>query len=158
MRTIETTVEIDAAPEAVWAVLTDTAAYPDWNPFVRSLEGDLRIGARLHVCLQPPGGRAITMRPTVEVFDAPRELRWLGRLGLPRVFDGEHRFTIQSLDGGTRSRFVQAETFRGVLVPFVGSVLRTTRAGFEAMNDALRGRVAAVDVDGVRRGQPRCSS
>jgi hypothetical protein len=148
MRTIETTTEIDAPPEAVWAVLTDTAAYPDWNPFVRSFEGDLRVGARLQVRLHPPGGRAITMRPTIRVVDAPSELRWLGRLGLPRIFDGEHRFTVEPLDGGTRSRFVQAETFRGVLVPLVGSVLRSTEAGFEAMNDALRDRVAAVDVTG----------
>jgi hypothetical protein len=144
MHTIETKIEIDATPEAVWAVLVDTAAYPDWNPFVRSLEGDLRVGERVRVRLQPSDGRGITIRPVLRVVDEPHELRWLGRLGLPRIFDGEHRFTIESLDDGTRSRFVHAETFRGVLVPFVGSMLRTTAVGFEAFNEALRDRVAAI--------------
>lgn len=145
MRTIEKSIEIDAPPAAVWAVLSDIAAYPDWNPFIPSFEGDLRVGERVRVRLQPPGGRGITMRPTLRVVDAPRELRWFGRLGLPRVFDGEHRFTIEPIDGATRSRFVQAEEFHGVLVPFVGSLLRTTANGFDAMNTALRDRVMAID-------------
>ena len=144
MRTIETKIEIDAPPEAVWAVLVDTAVYPAWNPFIRSFEGELRVGERVAVRLQPPGGRGITLRPVLRVVDAPNELRWFGRLGLPRIFDGEHRFTVEPLDDGTRSRFVHAEKFRGVLVPFVGSLLRNTEIGFDAMNVALRDRVAAI--------------
>jgi hypothetical protein len=148
MRDVETSVEIEARPEQVWDVLTDTASYPDWNPFIRKLDGDLRVGERIHVQLQPPGGRAFSLKPTLRVVDAPRELRWLGRFGLPRIFDGEHRFVIEPLDGGTRSRFVHGESFRGVLVPFVGSLLRRTVTGFEAMNDALRDRVGS----NARRG------
>lgn len=60
MRSIETTIEIDASPAEVWEALTDAAAYPDWNPFIRSLEGDLQVGAKLRVRIEPPNGRGIT--------------------------------------------------------------------------------------------------
>ena len=145
MKHIEASTQIDAPPAAVWRVFADFASYPDWNPFVRTLEGQVEVGQRLHVRLQPPGRRAITMRPVVRAYSPERELRWLGRLGLPRIFDGEHRFVIEPLDDGNRTRFVQSETFRGVLVPFLGSLFRTTETAFASMNEALRDRVEALD-------------
>ena len=42
----------------------------------------------------------MTMHPTVPVAEPGRELRWLGRLGLPGVFDGEHRFEIHETEPG----------------------------------------------------------
>ena len=142
MREIVTTIDIDAPPAEVWAVLEDTAAYPDWNPFVVALEGELAAGRKLAVTIRPPGGRGITLKPTVLEVEPGISLRWLGRLGVPRIFDGEHSFTLEPIDGGRRTRFVHGERFRGVLVPFVGSLLRRTEAGFVAMNEALRDRVA----------------
>jgi hypothetical protein len=144
MRRIETHLEIEAPPSSVWAVLADTARYPEWNPFVTSIDGELDRGARLRVRLRTPKGRGMTLRPTVLVAEPGHELRWLGRLGLPRLFDGEHQFVLEALSGGTRTRFVQAETFRGVLVPLLGRVLDDTEDGFVAMNEALRDRVRAV--------------
>jgi len=73
-----------------------------------------------------------------------RELRWLGRLGLPRLFDGEHIFQIEPL-GPTRARFIQRERFRGLLVPLLArSLNRDARRGFEEMNHALQARVHAA--------------
>jgi hypothetical protein len=139
---IRTEIEIAAPAEVVWAVLTETAAYPEWNPFLPSIEGPLRVGARLRVRFQPPGGRAMTMRPRLLVVDAPHELRWLGRLGLPRVFDGEHVFRIEPL-AADRVRFIQSEQFRGILVPLLRSTRRRAARGFEALNAALKARAEA---------------
>ena len=135
-------IEIDADPQAVWAVLTDFAAYPNWNPFIVSIDGDQRVGARLRARLQPPGARGITMRPTVTVSEPRQAFGWLGRLGgVPHLFDGAHRFDLEPLDGGARTRLVQSERFRGVLLPLVRrSVLPATLAGFDAMNRALAER------------------
>jgi hypothetical protein len=133
-------IEIEATPEAVWAVLADTASYPDWNPFVRRLEGELREGERLEARIAPPGGREMTFKPVVLAAQPGRELRWLGRLLLPHLFDGEHSFRLERLDDG-RTRFVQSESFSGLLVPLLRSSLEKTRRGFEEMNAALKERV-----------------
>jgi hypothetical protein len=69
-----------------------------------------------------------------------RQLRWLGRLLVPGLFDGEHRFTIRPLGDG-QVRLVQQEDFRGLLVPLLaGSLDRRTLPAFEQMNQALKRR------------------
>ena len=137
---------IDAAPGRVWAVLMDFEAYPEWNPFITSIHGEREMGARLRARLQPEGGRGITMSPSVTVNERGAAFGWLGKLGgVPHLFDGAHRFEVQPIDGGTRTRFVQSERFRGILLPLVRrSILPPTLAGFEAMNRALADRAAAA--------------
>jgi uncharacterized protein YndB with AHSA1/START domain len=49
-------IEIDARPEEVWHVLMDFRSYPEWNPFIVSIEGEARPGARLKVRIAPPTG------------------------------------------------------------------------------------------------------
>jgi hypothetical protein len=139
---LETSIDIDAPPEAVWAVLADLPSYPDWNPFIRAAKGTLAPGERLDVEIQPERGRAMRFKPTVITAEPGRELRWLGKLLVRGIFDGEHRFTIEPAGHGTR--LVQAERFTGVLVPFLAKRLRRgTLPGFVLMNEALRARVAA---------------
>jgi hypothetical protein len=140
---IDTEIEIAAAPERVWAILADFARYPEWNPFIRSIDGRLEEGARLTAHIVPPNGRGMTFRPRVTALEPARELRWLGRLGVPGIFDGEHRLVIEPLADG-RTKLRHSESFRGVLVPMLAKSLDTgTRAGFEAMNRALKARVEA---------------
>jgi hypothetical protein len=139
-------IEIDAEPDRVWAVLMDFEAYPDWNPFITTIQGERTVGARLRAHLQPAGGRGITMTPSVTVNEPGSAFGWLGKLGVPHLFDGAHRFELQPIDGGSRTRFVQSERFRGILLSLVRrSILPATLAGFEAMNRALAERVIAVE-------------
>jgi hypothetical protein len=71
-----------------------------------------------------------------------RELRWLGHLFTPGIFDGEHRFTLAPLDGGGRTSVTHAESVSGVLAPILWRVVGgPTGRGFEAMNAALKTRV-----------------
>ena len=139
MRRIETAIDIAAPPEAVWGVLVDFAAYPDWNPFIRRLQGEARVGARLEVTVQPPGGKPMTFKPTVLAAEPARELRWLGRVLMPGLFDGEHGFRLEATAGGCRLH--HGETFGGILVPLFGKMLDDTERGFAALNAALKERV-----------------
>jgi hypothetical protein len=143
VRTIQAVTDIDAPIETVWAELAAVSAYPAWNPFITRFDGDLVVGGRVAVRIAPPGGRPMTFRPTITVVEEAQRLEWLGRLLVPGIFDGRHSFRLEARADG-RTRLTQAEQFGGVLVPLAPSTLEKTRAGFEAMNQALRLRAEAA--------------
>ncbi|MGH3088719.1 MAG: SRPBCC family protein [Rubrobacteraceae bacterium] len=140
-REIATGVEIEGSPDQVWKELADFESYDEWNPFIPSAKGRISEGEKLEVRIAPPGSGGMTFKPEALVAEPDRELRWLGRLLLPGVFDGEHYFLMESAGSG-RTRFVQGEKFNGLLVPFLWKSLDAdTRHGFEEMNRALKQRV-----------------
>jgi len=140
MKVLHTEIEIQASEEQVWQMLTDFDSFPGWNPFIRHIKGEAKVGAKLEVYLQPSGARGMTFKPTILVVEPNHILSWLGRLLLPRLFDGEHSFTIEVLDEN-RIRFTQSEKFTGILVPFLARSLDTdTKRGFTEMNQALKAR------------------
>jgi hypothetical protein len=142
MKVIEHTIDIAASPQVVWDVLTDVDRYGEWNPFLTIDRMSAAVGDRLEVTVRP-GRRTMTFRPTVTACEAGREISWLGRFLAPRIVDGAHSICVEPLPDGT-TRFRQREEFRGVLVPFLPSMLRATSAGFEAMNAALAIRAEAT--------------
>ena len=142
---IYTEIEIQASDEQVWNLLTDFASFPYWNLFIRQISGSLSEGAKLTVQFQPPGTDGMTFRPTVLTVEPNRKLRWLGHFLIPGLFDGEHSFIIEPLasdvyDGlRLRVRFIQQESFHGLLVPLLARRLNIdVRQGFEAMNQTLK--------------------
>ena len=136
--TIQTDVTINTTASKVWQILTDFEAYPQWNPFIRQIAGEARPGQQLMIELNSSGYTTV-FRPTVLVVQPERELRWIGRIFIPGIFDGEHSLVIEPL-GANRVRFIQSETFRGILVPFSGAILRDTEQSFQEMNQALKKR------------------
>jgi hypothetical protein len=137
---LHTELHIQASPAEVWAVLTDFVHYPDWNPFVRSLTGEVSVGQRVTIQVGPPDGQVMTFRPRIRAFEKNKELRWLGSLWFRGLFDGEHCFElIGQSDGSTTLR--HGEKFGGVLVPLMKKQLDTdTRKGFEALNQRIKER------------------
>jgi len=143
-KSLQTRIDIDAPVDVVWKTLTDTAEYAAWNPFIKHLEGDLVVGNTLAATIQGVGQSPMNFTPKVLVSDENKELRWIGGAAIRGIFDGEHYFILeQAPNGGTR--FTHGENFRGMLVlvimPFIGE---STRAGFEAMNKALKARAEAA--------------
>jgi hypothetical protein len=137
VKTMSATIQIDAPPEAVWAVLTDLGRYPDWNPLFREASGRVAVGNRIKLrSVHPASGRMMTVEPKITVADPGAELRWVS--SLPGIISGEHRFALTPADGGTRLQ--QSETFHGLLAAFPLKTFTQAETSFRALNEALKQR------------------
>lgn len=135
---IKTAILIHATPVKVWATLTDFDNYPSWNPFVKFLRGDVKVGNKITVQLEQSKGKTMTFKPKVLAFDVNKEFRWQGHLLFKGLFDGEHKFELVDNGNGTTT-FCHSEKFNGLLVSLFSKQLDTnTKTGFEAMNKKLK--------------------
>ena len=133
---LKTSITIQATPQEVWAVLTNFEEYPSWNPYIKSLTGNVKVGQKIKVDL---GKMKFT--PKVLVFEDNSEFKWSGHLLFPGVFDGKHRFQLLDNGDGTTT-FIQSEEFKGILVPlFKKKLLTETKVDFEKMNLAIKQKV-----------------
>ncbi len=139
---LRTEVEIQAPAEHVYAVLCDFARYPEWNPFITSIAGQLAVGQQLDVELSLPEGSSYQLKPRLIGLRSDAEaceLRWRGAFLLPALLEAEHFFSVTPL-GPRRCRFVQGENFSGFLLRFAGNTLTLTARGFVYMNQAIKKR------------------
>lgn len=135
---IITEILIHATPEKVWAILTNFNNYPNWNPFIKSIKGDVKTGNKIAARIEPPDANGMTFKPTVLSFETNKELSWIGHLLFTGLFDGEHHFRLIDNKNGTTT-FIQSEKFNGILVPLFKKQLDdNTKRGFEAMNKKLK--------------------
>jgi hypothetical protein len=137
-------IRIRAAPGRIWEILTDFQKYPEWNPFIRTIGGDPAEGAEISADLRPQGGTGMTIHPVITKVVPGQELRWVGRLFVRGLFDGEHIFEILPSDADS-CLFVQHEYFSGILIPLLENMLKNeTARGFDGMNKALKARASTL--------------
>ncbi len=138
VKEIHTEINVDTTSDRVWNHLVGFDHYPKWNPFIKNISGELNEGSQINVTIQPPGGEPMDFKPKLLVVKKNEELRWIGQVLIPGLFDGEHYFKIEEIpEGGVR--FIYGERFRGILaLLFWSSVEPGTKQGFQEMNEALR--------------------
>lgn len=147
---IRTECVIPAPPAKVWAVLSDFAAWPHWNPLNLSAVGELKPGAKVAMVFRdlpnPKPGAVIRQTVTLVAVAPERELAWAGHA--PLLFKGRHGFLLtphgRNGDGGTH--VLHTEDLSGLL-PATWSAEKIARdfvPAYEAVNVALAARVAAT--------------
>jgi hypothetical protein len=137
MKSLITEIIIDASVATVWRHLTDLEGYVDWNPFIHSA-GRAVVGETLVNTMFPHDSKPQVFRPVVLEVDEHRSFRWLGHLFVSGLFDGEHYFRLEAL-APNQTKLIHGENFGGLLVkPILWMVGERTKAGFEAMNVALK--------------------
>ena len=138
MKEIYSEIQIKGSPALIWKVFTECEKYPEWNPFIKSLDGNIKKGKFIEVFIQPPDMKGMTFKSKIISYDEYKELSWKGSFIIPGLFDGTHTFKLESVDD-EHTNFIQKEEFKGLFLPFFKRDMHEkTEKGFELMNEALK--------------------
>ncbi|WP_341241970.1 SRPBCC family protein [uncultured Nocardioides sp.] len=128
-------IEVAATPAQTWALVSDVRRMPEWSPQVRRTfvpGGAVRLGSRM-VNLNHRGWMHWPTQAKVVRFEPHREVAF-------RVVENRTvwSFTLEPLDGGTRTRIVhRRETPEGVS-PLSLGLTKVAFGGVPAFTDELR--------------------
>jgi len=139
---IKTEIMIHADQEAIWKVLSNFSAYPEWNDFFKTISGEAKEGSTLQITITPPNAKPMSFTPTILLAKPQKELRWRGAFLYPWIFQGEHYFLLEKISD-KQTRFIHGEKFTGLLTPIfkLMGFERNTRLGFEQFNTAIKAKV-----------------
>lgn len=138
---VNVSIEIDAPPARVWAVVMDPERLGDWVTIQRAL----------HEATPGPPAVGHTMRQTMVLRGAPFDVRWeLAACEAPRHADWAGRgparsrarteYRLHGLDGDRRTRFDYRNDFRAPLGP-LGAVASRALVGGLPRQEAERSLV-----------------
>lgn len=139
MKAWHSTTTIAAAPETIWAILTDGARYPEWDPYAERIEGQIAPGARIVVYTKVAPGRAFPV--TVKEFAPARRMLWASGMPLG-LFKGERSFTLTPRGDGT-VEFTLREEFSGLLLGMIAPSLPDMTEPFQQFTAGLKARAEA---------------
>ncbi len=137
MKEIYSEIIINTSAQVVWNILTDFEKFGEWNPFIKEISGTLKEGSQLRIFIEPPNSKGMEFKPTLKKVETEKRIQWLGKVWIPKLFDGEHSWSINQINDNS-VLFIQKERFTGIFVPFFAELLKNTKSGFEMMNEALK--------------------
>ena len=79
MKSFEASSTIAAAPDTIWAILTDGASFPSWDSGVDRVEGQIAPGETIKVSVKVNPGRTFPVK--VPEFKPGQRMVWSG--GMP---------------------------------------------------------------------------
>ena len=135
MKAHDATAEIQASPDAIWAILTDAPGYQAWDSGVERVEGRIAPGEKITVRSQANPGRAFPVKVTE--FAPGQRMTWSGGMPLG-LFKGVRTFTLEPEDGATR--FVMREEYTGPLLPLIWRSMPDLGPSFRQFANGLKQR------------------
>jgi hypothetical protein len=140
MKAYSATTTIKASPEAIWAILTNGAAYPEWDPNAERIEGRIASGEKITAFTKLSPGRAFPVKVTE--FVPGRKMTWTGGMPLG-LFKGERTFTLAPRGDGV-TEFTLREEFSGPLLGIFGRSLPDLTTAFEQFAAGLKRRAESA--------------
>lgn len=140
MQEYSATTTIQATAERIWAILTEAAAYPQWDPNAERIEGRIALGERITAYTKLSPGRAFPV--TVSEFVPGQKMTWTGGLPLG-LFKGVRTFTLTPQRDGT-VQFTVREVFTGLLLPVFSRSLPDMTVPFAAFVAGLKRRAESA--------------
>jgi uncharacterized protein YndB with AHSA1/START domain len=140
---IATEIALQAPQERVWNILTDFAAYPEWNRLMKAVRGQAAPDAAIEVDLQYWGKPVQTVAGKITGYMAPKYLSWtyVHKLGA-WFLASEHVLRLKEKDDG-RVIFFQEVYHTGLGLRFRRrDVEHYVRLSLDKLNDDLKHRLS----------------
>ena len=138
MKEYHTNIKINKPIKDVWVFLTDFESYPNWNPFVGELSGNIKEGETIKTRIIPLGK---SYYPKILSFKKEEELIWQGKQGAMFLLAGKHYYKLRSIDIN-KTELLHGEYFTGLLSSFISKkLLKKMEKAFNDHNIALKQRV-----------------
>jgi hypothetical protein len=138
VQTYSASIDIAAAPEAVWAVLVDTAQWPAFDPYTERVEGQPGLGATITAYSTLAPGRPFQLKVTA--FEPLREFAWTGGLPLG-MLKNVRTHTLAPSGAGTH--FELKEVISGPMLGAIARSLPNLTEPFAAFCQGLKTRAEA---------------
>ena len=117
-----TSARIAAAPETVWSVLSDAAAYEQWNPEIVGIVGRFAPDTKFTARVRLGSGVVRNVPQRVTAFEPPGRMEWTGGLPLG-LFVGRRTFDYWILNAGRPGdKFLPGK--RGAIGEAISAMLR----------------------------------
>ena len=140
MPVYQTSFEVNASANRVWAVLKTLDRYSEWNPQIPLASGDLEEGSRVKLRLTLPSRPTMDVSATIEEARPGSLLTWRGHVVAPWLFEGYRKFAIAPITEG-RVCVTHVEDIHGLLAPLFSILMGTPlQKSHAALNEALRAR------------------
>lgn len=132
MKSYEVRRHIAAAPDAVWAILTDADRLTAAGTGIERIDGAIEPDSTFTLWSDAVPGRGFKTR--VAHMDPPHRMTWEG--GMPGgLFRGRRTFTLNAADGGTD--FVMREEFTGLMLPLIWRTMPDLQSSFDTFAEGL---------------------
>jgi hypothetical protein len=135
----EATAVIGANPETIWPILTNLAAWSQWESAVVKTEGHIAEGSRIKIWPEVDPKRAFPVK--VVELDGPRAMTFLGGMPLG-LFRGRRTYRLVP-EGPHRTRFTMREEYSGPLAPLITKSIPDLQPSFNTFAEGLRKQAEA---------------
>ena len=120
-RETSVSIEINAKPSIVWALLTNASDYTRWNSTINSIGGTIGLGQKIKLKSTLDAKRTFTLK--IKTFDADRKL-------VCGDGQGNRVFTLTKNPNGTVI-FSMVERIGGLMFPMYSSMIPSFDKSFE---------------------------
>lgn len=125
---------IDADPDTIWALLSDTSTWKDWNPTIVSIDGTIAEGEKVKLVSTLNPKRAFNL--SVTSVKAPSEMVWSDGMPLG-LFKGERTYRLTPHGDGTTEFFME-EAYTGLMAPLITKSIPDMTENFAQFADGLK--------------------
>lgn len=125
---------IEASPNAVWDIIMNMEDYPEWNPVMELLQGEVKAGSKVKYRFTQEGDNTYDITADIVEVISNQMLNQKG--GIPLVLTYNHKYILEAV--GKSTKVIIHEDYKGIGVNFWNP--EPVEKAYGRLNEALKKR------------------